>query len=316
MRTKLLITTSLMVTLFIIESCNINKPEIKCGNCSRVYLEGFMNTYLKALLTHNPFTLPLAKKVKYTENGQKLKLGDGIWGPVSGIGAYKLYFADTIAGQIGYFGVVEENGHPAIIAIRLKVENQLISEIETIIARKVQDSWVKPEALTDKPVFREKLTDIERRSRKDLIAITNSYFEGLEQATGKLTPFDPNCTRIENGNITANNPNGDNPINKMTAGEQFNTGFSKFITHIRERRFPIVDEERGLVYAIIFFDHAGTVKKVKLTDGSTLIVPPPYDTPYTFMIGELFKIKNGKIYRIEAVLLSVPYGMPSGWQEK
>jgi hypothetical protein len=149
-----------------------------------------------------------------------------------------------------------------------------------------------------------------------MIAIANSYFEGLEQATGKITPFDSNCTCVENGNITANNPNADNPINKMTAGEQFNTGFSKFITSIRERRFPIVDEERGLVYAIIFFDHAGTVKTIQMTNGTTLTVPPPFDTPYTFLIGELFKIKNGLITRIEAVLLSVPYGMPSGWEKR
>jgi hypothetical protein len=119
-------------------------------------------------------------------------------------------------------------------------------------------------------------------------------------------------TRVENGTVTANNPEG-SPIHKMTAGEQFDTGFSRFITEIRERRFPVVDEERGLVYAIIFFDHAGTVTTVKLRDGTTMTVPPPYDTPYTTMIGELFKIKNGKIHRIEAVLLPVPSGMPSGW---
>ena len=75
----------------------------------------------------------------------------------------------------------------------------------------------------------------------------------------------------------------------------------------------MVDEERGPVYAIVFFDHAGMVTTVKLTDGTTMAVPPPYDTPHTYMIGELFKIKNGKIHRIEAVLLPVPYGMSSGW---
>lgn len=77
-------------------------------------------------------------------------------------------------------------------------------------------------------------------------ADANSYFEGLEQATDRLTPFEPGCTRVENGNVTANNPDGPSPIHKMAAGEQFATGFSTFITSIRERRFPVVDEERGL----------------------------------------------------------------------
>jgi len=86
--------------------------------------------------------------------------------------------------------------------------------------------------------------------------------------------------------VTANNPEG-SPIHRVMVGEQFDTGFSSFITEIRERRFPVVDEERGLVYAIVFFDHAGTVPTVKLTDGTTMTVPPPYDMPYTYLVGVL-----------------------------
>lgn len=280
--------------------------------CDRPCLDGFVDQYLAALAAHDPARLPLAPGARFTENGQELKLGDGMWGVAGSIGAYKLYFADAARGQAGFFGVVEENGHQQILALRLKVENRLIREIETIVARTTPGGWAKPEALADKPVFREPLAPAERRPRDEMIAITNSYFEGLEQATGKLTPFDPDCARIENGVVSANNPSG-TPMQKMTCGQQFDTGFSTFITSVRERRFPIVDEERGLVYAIIFFDHAGRVRTVNMANGTTFTVPPPYDTPYTFLIGELFKIKNGRIHQIEAVLLSVPYGMPSGW---
>jgi hypothetical protein len=282
------------------------------GECDRACLNGFVDQYLAALVIHDPAGLPLAKGVKYTENGQILQLGDGMWGVANSVGKYKLHFADPKNGQVGFFGVVEENGHPQILALRLRIEERRISEMEAIIARTTPEGWAKPEALTDKPVFTETLAPAERRSREEMISITNSYFQGLEQARGKLTPFDPNCTRIENGVVSANNPAGD-PIHKMTCGQQFDTGFSTFITHVRERRFPIVDEERGLVYAIIFFDHAGRVRTVTMTNGTTFNVPPPYDTPYTYLIGELFKIRNGKILQIEAVLLPVPYGMPSGW---
>jgi hypothetical protein len=284
--------------------------------CDRSCLESYANQYIAALIAHDPSRLPVSANLKYTENGQNLKLGDGMWGPASGIGTYKLYFADPEAGQVGFFGVVEENSHPAIVALRLKVEGHAISEIEAIVARKAHDDWVKPEGLVDKPIFREALAPAERLPRKKMVAIADSYFEGLEQATDKLTPFHPDCMRVENGNVTAGNPEGPSPIHKMTAGKQFATGFSKFITGIRERRYPIVDVERGLVYAIVFFDHAGTVKTVTMTDGTTFDVPPPFDTPYTFLIGELFKIKDGKINRIEAVLLPVPYGMTSGWSEQ
>jgi hypothetical protein len=75
----------------------------------------------------------------------------------------------------------------------------------------------------------------------------------------------------------------------------------------------VVDEERGLVYALISFQYAGYIKNVRLTDGTNLVVPPLFTHPFQFQIGELFKIENGKIRQIQAVLLTVPYGMKSGW---
>ena len=146
-----------------------------------------------------------------------------------------------------------------------------------------------------------------------MLAITNSYFEGLEQATETLTPFDPDCQRIENGMITAGNPAAPAAMQKMSCGAQFATHFSPFITHVRERRFPIMDVEKGLGFGIVFFDHAGVIKDVKLADGSNLHVPPPFDAPYAFEIFELFKIQDGRIMRVEAILNTVPYGSRSGW---
>jgi len=281
--------------------------------CDRACLTGYLDQYLEALIAHDPSRLPLAENVLYTENGQTLEPGDGIWGPANAVRDYKVYFIDTTNSEAGIFCVVEENGHPEIVSLRLKIQNNNITEIEKIVARSVSDNWYKPDSLVEKPIFTEVLRPEERRSREEMIAIANSYFEGLEQSTDALTPFAPNCTRVENGNITANNPHGESPIHRMSAGDQFTTGFSTFITSIRERRFPIVDEKLGLVYAVIFFDHAGTVTEVTMKNGITFKVPPPYDTPYTFLIGELFKIKSGKIHQIEAVLLDVPYGMHSGW---
>ena len=288
--------------------------ETVTGRCDRACLNALVDQYLAALVARDPSRLPLAQRYKFTENGQTLELGDGLWGSANSLGTYKLTFADPEAGQVGFFGVVEENGHPQILALRLKVEDRLISEIETIVARKQPNAFCEPEGLVDRPIFHQSLAPSERRSRQEMIAIADSYFEGLEQVTGELTPFAPNCTRIENGIVTANNPEG-NPMQKLTASEQFETGFSVFITEIRERRYPVVDQERGLVYSLVFFDHAGKVTTVTMTDGTTFTVPPPYDTPFTWMIGELFKIVDGQISRIEAVLVPVPYHMPSGWSQ-
>ena len=144
--------------------------------CDRACLNGFVDQYLAALVAHDPSRLPLTKTARYTENGQTLDLGDGMWGPVITPGSYKLY--------------------------------------------------------------------------------------------------------------------------------------------LRDRRFPVVDEKRGLVLDIIRFDHSGKNKTTVWNDGSVHPVNTPFDEPFSFQIAELFKIKDGKINRIEALGLNVPYGMPTGWSTK
>jgi hypothetical protein len=282
--------------------------------CDRACLNGFVDLYWSALVAHDPDRLPLTPNARYTENGVTLKLGDGMWGPPSlKMGNYKLYFADPVGGQVGFFGTLIENDHEQIVFLRLKVEDRHISEMETLIVRSAGGAQQMPRtALVDKPIFQEIVPPAERPSRWEMARIANLYFEAMEKGTDKLTPFDPKCQRVENGMITAGNPNGTG-MGKMTCGEQFATGFSYFITKVRERRYPIIDEERGLVLAFVFLDHAGTFREFKWTDGTQFKVGAPFDTPYTFIMAELFKIKDRKITQIEAVLLSVPYGMPSGW---
>ncbi len=281
--------------------------------CNRACLEGFVDQYLAALIAHDASQLPLTENARYTENGQDLQMNDGMWQVASAIGDKKLYFADVESGQVGFRGIVDENGREQIIMTRIKVENQKISEIEALVLR--GGSFTNPDGLDDHPIFTETLPPEDRPSREELVSIANSYFEGLEQNRSDITPFDPDCTRLENGTITANNPEPTIfEFHKQTCGEQFAIpGFAAAITKIRERRFPIVDEERGLAFAIGFFDHAG-IPEVTLPDGSIRkIEGPPFNAPFCFMIGELFKIKNRQITRIEAIVIEVPYGMPSGW---
>jgi hypothetical protein len=282
--------------------------------CDRACLQGFVDQYVAALAAHNPASLPLTKTARYTENGQTLELGDGRWGPPIKMTSYKLYFADPKSGQVGFYGTLEEHGHPAILGLRLKIENRRIGEMEAIVIRSTaRGSFSSVEDMKLYPMFTEALAPAERRSRDELVTVANSYFEGLEKATDKYTPFDKDCTRVENGVTTANNPKGTKATDKMSCGAQFATGFSKVITRVRDRRFPVVDEERGLVYAIVRFDHSGKNDSTEWNDGSVHPVGPPFDEPFAFQVAELFKIKNGKIYRIEALVLNVPYGMPTGW---
>jgi hypothetical protein len=145
------------------------------GQCDRACLNGFVDRYLAAMVAHDPTGLPLAKAVKYTENGQTLKLGEGMWGVANAVGKYKLYFADPASGGAGFFGVVEENGHPQILALRLRIEERRISEIEAIVARTTPGAWAKPEALTEKPIFSESLAPAERRFPIEAVLLPAPY---------------------------------------------------------------------------------------------------------------------------------------------
>lgn len=292
------------------------------GPCDRTCLTGLVDQVLAAYVSHSPEKLPLRAGVRYTENAVELRLGDGLWATADGLGKYKHYFTDTQSQAVGFFGTVVESGRLALVSLRLKVEGRKISQIETIVARRSSgfDGGPAGGAAADPyatmqvmPGMDEVLPAAQRRARTELVRIANSYFEGLEQATGKITPFTADCQRIENGSITANNPQASRPMARLSCGAQFDTGFSPFITEVRGRRFEVVDEERGLVFAMLSFDHNGRIKEVTRTDGTVAKVVAPFDAPYSFLIGELFKIKDGRIAQVEAVLYTTPYGMPSGW---
>lgn len=284
--------------------------------CDRACLEGFIDQYLAALVAHDPARLPLVRDVKFTENGSALKLGDGLWGTVEALGDYKLTFVDPETAEAGAFVTVRESGRQALLALRLHIQSAgRISQIETLVNRVTPGPGIggKAPVMTRKPIFYQDVAPADRSDRAHMQAIVDSYFEGLEHATDKLTPFDPNCQRIENGGVTAGDPAAQGAMQKMSCGAQFATGFSPFITAVRERRYPIMDQQKGLGLALVFFDHAGKIKDVKMADGSTLHVPPPFDAPFSFEIFEVFKVEKGRIIRVEAVLNSVPYGMASGW---
>jgi hypothetical protein len=122
------------------------------------------------------------------------------------------------------------------------------------------------------------------------------------------------CQRRENGMIMANNPDAPKgSMQWMGCKAQFDTGFSVIVTDIRERRF-IADPVTGLSYGFGYFDHDGSVAKMSTTlDGKLTDVTGTFRQPFSFIIAEIFKIKDGKIRQIEAVLMAVPYGMESGW---
>lgn len=289
-------------------------PPAAAQYCERACLQSFADVFLTGLEARDPSGLPLSPEVRYTENGQELGLDDGLWKTFSKNSAYRLYAADPQAGQVAFLGVIEENGSPVIAHFRIKVENRQITEVEALLARNA--SFANLDNLREpKSTFLETLPPEQRSTREEMLRITDSYFTGLdEENSGANVPFHEDCQRQENGAILANSPDPEAPpMQKLGCKAQFDTGFSTIVTDVRERRYMVLDEARGLSYAIVFFDHDGTPVTMGSADGTRRPVGPPFNRPLTFMIGELFKIAGGRIRQIEAVVIEVPYGMPSGW---
>jgi hypothetical protein len=281
--------------------------------CDRQCLQDLTDRYLSALVAHDPSQAPLASGARITENGQKLGTAHGLWKTAAANSKFRLYFADPQHGAVGFMGLLLENDSPVPVALRLKVVNRQITEAETIVARNT--AFAKADGfVTPQPVLLAAVKAADRVSRAELIRIADSYFTGLDtDHSGKNVAFDPQCQRREDGNVTANSSDPKaSAMQKLSCKAQFDTGFSVIVSKVRDRRYPIVDVERGLVYAQVFFDHTGTVASFRM-DGKEVAVPADFRRPKSFQIGELFKIEKGQIRQIEAVLLDVPYGMKSGW---
>lgn len=294
-------------------------------DCDRLCLENTVRAYMAALAAKDPSKAPFAEDVRYSENGVVLPIGDGIWGTASGVRPDRdLIFVDAEAGAAGIFTVVEENGQLGYFGMRLKVRRGKIVEAETMVNRLTFPSG-DPAVFKHEPGMLEAIPPAQRTSRERMIDLANGYFSTLQQNDGTLlTRFDPDCSRQENGLMAAGGKvpleaNG-NPllawIGKVTTldcGAQFALGVWRMNTRVRDRDFMVVDEERGLILTRLFIDHANTRHAYKTTDGVDRIWPQK--TPHTWAVLELFKIKAGTIYRIEATFIEVPYYTATVWPQ-
>ena len=282
-------------------------------SCNRQCLQDIADRYLAGLVAHDPTKAPLAAGVRITENGQNLGTAHGLWKTAAGNAQFRVYFSDPQHGAVGFIGQLMENDSPVPVALRLKVVNGQVTEAETIVARNT--AFAKADGFaTPEPVLLADLKPAERVSREQMIRVADSYFTGLDtDHSARNVRFDPQCQRREDGTVTANSSDPKaSAMQKLGCQAQFDTGFSVIVSKVRDRRYPIVDVERGLVYAQVFFDHTGQVASFRM-DGKDVQVPADFRRPKSFQIGELFKIEKGRIRQIEAVLLDVPYGMKSGW---
>jgi hypothetical protein len=295
-------------------------------DCNRACLEGVIDQYLKAVVAHDPKMLPLSEDVRFTENGQQVPLGDGFWKTAQGIGNYRHIFADPEFGQVAVMATMREANTNILMSVRLRIELGRITEIEAVYFKpggggpnnidavdksgKAEDIWFKT------------IPPAQRLPRQQMISIADAYFTSVQKNDGKgihgtgTYPFTNDCHRIENGSPTTNvppPPNAKPGINlfSMDCLAQFKMGLYYVVQNIHSRRYPLVDQERGVVWAHSVFDQ-GTVNSGVLSDG-TKHSYQGFNRPSSILVTEAFLIENAKIRRVEMIGPSATYHLQPAW---
>ncbi|HEY8537703.1 MAG TPA: hypothetical protein VIL28_02480 [Steroidobacteraceae bacterium] len=278
----------------------------RANTCDTACLRSHLDAYMSALPTRDPALLKLARDVRFTENGTSLSVGSGLWRTASGLGGYRHFMVDPVSQQAMFIGIVHEGGESAIATIRLKIADDAIREIEHVVARKGSHALFAPQAFV-KPHPSLTTPVAQRLSRERLIEIANSYFEGIEQHDSKIIHASESCQRIENG-VQTTNQSGRRSRNCAHSAD--------LLTHIkavRDRRFPIVDVDHGIVVATVLFDiPEGTPESVAFAGGAQATARTR--ELRTLLLTEWFKIDDGKTQHIEAIMHNLPHGASSGWE--
>ena len=228
--------------------------------CDRACLKGALDQYLAAVVKHDRAAAPLGPGFRQTENAAVTPPGAGLWTSMRGVGKLDRRYFDTATGQAGYFGTIEEAAGPAIVTLRLKVEDRRITEAEWVISRKgdpglgplggeqAAAAFHNPDNLLAHPPPDRAAAKAGRLTRSELVAIANSYFDGLTAHDGKVILAHPGCSRMENGALTTQRT--------IPAGGQTDCtaeGAMRNIFAVTARRYPLVDEEAGVVLGLVLF---------------------------------------------------------------
>jgi len=276
------------------------RPAAAQPACDRACLTAIVTTYLTAMTAHDPSRVPVADGVRVTEDTKQIALGEGLWKNISALRPYRQDFLDVREGVAATFGVAEEGGMPALIAVRLKVVNRKISEIESMVVRSREEGVLfQPDAFkTPNAGMGHVPAAEERHSREDLVRIASLYPAGLRAGSfvNPDVPMSSDAYRFENGQKMA----GPGCVLRPPSCEDMKRQTVPKLPGVTYR-VVAVDEEMG---AVLLWQNFGP--------GA---LPGNTSSPNTFITFEAFKVYGGKIHAAEAILETLPIGAPSGWDK-
>jgi hypothetical protein len=293
-------------------------PKAAPDPCDRTCLKALVDSYLAALVAHDPSRVPLASNLEFVENTVPLHAGDGFWKTASALPTtFKIYVPDPVAEQVGFIGVMQEGDQTVELGLRLKVHKGKITVAEHLVARQLRPTSL-PNLQAPRPGLLAVVPPAERSSREELLKIGATYYDALVNSDGHAAPFADDCLRRENGMQTTGNPPPATPgrgtMGAMGCAAQLDTRVMSYIKRIEPRRVEIADVETGLVFGLSQFRHPMEEKSLKIVGvpGVDSVDMPfkPFDLP----AAHIFKVSGGRIHEIEALGFTMPYNSRTGWE--
>lgn len=277
--------------------------------------------YVAALVANDPDAVPLAPGVRTVENLRQIKPGDGLWAAASGRpGSFAIYVPDPQRQTAGFIGVLEQDGGPALLGLRLATEGGEIVEAEHLIASGLAEANL-PNLRAPRPGLLAEIPPGQRLPAEDLRAIGATYYDALVRNDSSLAPIAADCERHENGLVTAGPtrgappPGSSFPAVPAACAAQIDSKAFTYIAGIDNRRVFAADPVTGLAMGLSMFRHPmdNVPYEITLADGTTTMHAPAF-APFDLPAAHIWKIRpDRQIHEIEAMGFLAPYGSPTGW---
>jgi hypothetical protein len=288
------------------------------AHCDRACLDGAVDSYLAALVAHDPTQVPLSAHIEFVENTVDMKPGEGLWKTASAPPSpFKIYVPDPVSEEVGFMGTIQRDGKPTLLALRLKIRDGEIVVAEHLIADNVTSEKMG-NLQEPRKAFVTAVPPSERNSRAEMIRIASMYYPALTGADSNNAPFADDCMRHESGGQSTGNPPPATPsldtLESLGCAAQLKTHTMDYIKRIEPVRVMIADPENGLVFGFSHFRQPMEEKSEKIVGVPGVPVRPLPYKPFDMPAAHIFKVYGGQIHEIEATGFVAPYDSRTGWE--
>jgi hypothetical protein len=237
---------------------------------------------------------------RQTENAVVIPEGQGVWKNVTALGSIQRRYLDPMQSQAGYFGTVFMGAEEAVVAVRVRVQWNQVTEAEWFISRKSDPGVTGEPRKTPFSIDTLRATlpaqrvvpKADRIQREALQAVVNSYFDGITNHNGYIVKGHPGCSRYENGFPTFNTPLKPNADIGNDGKSDCRTQSDFGVAIVTIRNFYVIDEESQAVMVSAMFRREA--KNPKRRNHFT----------------EVFHLDHGKIRDIHAAFYYAPEDRP------